>query len=177
MKLAGQNLGPNEVDVILPRGEDNQIVFKCRAVLDFKEFDSLCPAPKPPVMRTPGKDPEPDLKNKSFVKQMAEYGERRMNWIFLKAVEATDGLVWDTVDMEDPKTWGNYVKEMETVGLSQIEQSRILGGVLEANCLDDRKIEEARKRFLAGRRALVEPSESLPEDEQPSTPSGEPVNA
>jgi len=172
MKLQGQNLGPNEVHVVIPRGADDQIVFKCKAVLAFDEFDSVCVAPKPPTLRLPGKDAAPDLTNKGYQKQMAEYGERRMNWIFLKSLEATEGLTWDTVDLQDPKTWDNYVEEMKIVGLSQIEQNRVLAGVLEANCLDESKIDEARKRFLAGK-PVQGLSESLQTGELPNIQFGE----
>ena len=51
--------------------------------------------------------------------------------------------------MTNPTTYNNYKKEMEEANFSQAEIVRIINGVLSANGLDEERVEEAKKRFLA----------------------------
>ena len=37
-----------EVFLVLPRGDDQQIVFRAQPVKDMEPFDQLCPRPTPP---------------------------------------------------------------------------------------------------------------------------------
>ena len=51
----------------------------------------------------------------------------------------------------------------------------MLALVLEANALDEGKLQKAREVFLRGQEPMPEEFSS-PQSEQPSTPSGEPAN-
>jgi hypothetical protein len=42
----------------------------------------------------------------------------------------------------------NYDKELRDSGFSDTEVQRIIIGVMDANCLNDSKLDEAKKRFL-----------------------------
>ena len=174
MKLLGKKVeGPNVEEIVIPRGDD-QLVFRAQAVLEDKEFDDLCPRPKPQVGIGPGGRRVEKTDAPGYTAALNEWGEKRVAWLVIKSLEATEGLEWETVNYDDPETWLNYKSEWRDSGLSDAEQARILGGVMAANGLSEQKVEEARKRFLAGREAALE-SSSSPADEQPTTPSGAPA--
>ena len=59
-------------------------------------------------------------------------------------------IEWDTVDPSNPATWTNWEKELLDSNLSQVEVNRVLGLCLEANALDDSKLQKAREVFLRG---------------------------
>jgi hypothetical protein len=71
MKLNGRKIeGPNVETVIIPRGEDEPIVFRCQAVLDYDEFDLVCPRPIPPVRIMRGGRRVTDVEDKTYLKQL-----------------------------------------------------------------------------------------------------------
>jgi hypothetical protein len=177
MKIAGKEIkGPNAEVIILPRGTGEPIVLTAHAILDYGDFDKICPRPEPPtVMRRGGKKTQ-NVEDPRFKTAIVEYGRRRVAWMVLTSLRlGTPELEWDTVDFGNAATWLNYETELQDSGFSYVEVQRIVNGVMAANCLDDDKLEEARKNFLA---SLEEPEElSFSQtDEQPTTPSGEPAN-
>ena len=149
MKLNGVKLEcPNIAVLVLPR-PDQDLVFKAQAVLDFEEFERLCPDPLPPVRVVKGKrevmgaDPE-------YIRQVNAHNETRMAWIVLKSLQATEGLEWETVDMMKPDTYTNYATELKDAKFSIVEINKIVNLALQANALDEGKLEAARLAFLAG---------------------------
>jgi hypothetical protein len=80
---------------------------------------------------------------------MVKYSQYRYAWIMIESLKATENLEWETIQSDKPETWLNFEKELQDSGLSGIEIGRIANGVLEANCLNEDKITEARNRFLA----------------------------
>lgn len=119
----------------------------------------------------------PDFEDPKYVVSMNTYGENKTNWMVLKSLEATPEITWETVDKANPQTWGNYNKELEEAGFSEFERQRIIGLVMEANALSDRRIEEARETFLsAASQEKAKTSTSLP-DAASNTSPGEPPNA
>jgi hypothetical protein len=156
MKFKGKKLeGPNEVIIpILRDGED--MIFKARAVLSYEEFDRVCPVPKPPMVLLKGNDEAtPALKDPKYMKAMDEYSLKRSAFMIITSLSATPELEWESVKMDDPSTWIGYEEELRKAGLSAMEIGRLIGGVLDANGLDEQKIEEAKKRFLASQRVAV----------------------
>jgi hypothetical protein len=150
MKIAGKQLrGPNVEVLVIPRSAGD-IVFKCQAVLDEDEFNKLCPLPKPPEVIRPGGVKSFDVTDPDFQKLLGEWGEQKTHWLVLKSLEATPDLEWENVKMGDPSTWKNYQEELKSAGFSSPEISRIVRLVSSANGLDQRKIDEATERFLAG---------------------------
>jgi len=150
MKMNGMKLEcPNQVTLVLPR-PDGDLVFTAKAVTGYEEFDVLCPEPKPQVRTIKGGKKQEMTTAPEFLQALAEHNQRRMCWIFLKSLQATEGLEWETVKIEDSNTWTNYVDELKASGFSPVEINRINTLVLQANCLDEEMLESARKAFLAG---------------------------
>ena len=175
MKMHGKKIeGPNMEIVVIPRSTGN-LVFRAQAVLDYEEFEALCPAPKPREIIKPGGERTLALNEKSYQDALQEWASRKTDWMVLKSLQATEGLEWETVNMDDSGTWANYQNELKEASLSPPEIARIVNAVTVACGLDQRKIDEATEAFLAtlaGEQGNV----SSPGLELSSTPSGDVVN-
>jgi hypothetical protein len=149
MRLHGVKIeGANVEEIVIPRGDD-QIVLRAQAVLDNEEFDDLCPRPKPQVLLMKGGKRVEKTDAPAYQQAINTWGEQRVAWLVIKSLEATEGLEWETVKIDDPSTWLNYRSELKASGFSDNEQARILAGVMAANGLNEAKVAEARERFLA----------------------------
>ncbi len=158
MRLHGQPISKPNVEICpIPRGEGNDIIFKCQAVLDMDEFDQLCPTPKIPLKVIKGNKKVEDPDSPSYKTLLNEYNANRINYIILKSLEATESLEWDSIKMGDPSTWANYEKEFKASGFSNIEVMRIVNTVMSANCLNEDRIEKARADFLASQEVQESP--------------------
>lgn len=174
MRIKGKKIqGANEEILVLPR-PDGDVVFRARGVLDMDEFDKLCHEPKAPMLTKRGGITVEDVTDKSYKKRVEEYGKKRMAYMIIKSLEATEDLEWDTVDLSDSSTWLNYEQEFRDSGFSQIEINRIITAVFTANSLNEKKLEEAREHFLAGVQSQNGHSSTL-EEELSLTLSGEPA--
>jgi hypothetical protein len=150
MKVKGKKVeGRNIEVVVIPRPEDD-IVFFCEAIPDYEEFNELCPAPTPPEKLYPGGVRKPDTESPEFKEKMEEWATLRTHWTVLKSLENCPDIEWETIDMEKPSTWTLYEKELKEAGFTEIENYRILQGVMRANSLDDEMLNEAKKSFLQG---------------------------
>lgn len=174
MKIKGKVIeGPNIELIVIPRGSSDDIIFKAQAVLDFDDFDNITEQPKPPQRMFAGdKTYSPVLDDPEFLTDIKAYNKLRMSWLILKSLEATEGLEWETVDMNDSTTWNNYDPELTAAGITNVEIGRIVKGCMIANSLDQSKIDEARKHFLATEREEAGLSVS-PQDVAQTTQSGE----
>ena len=156
MKINGKELdGPQVQTLVIPRG-DEEIVIKAKAVLDYEAFNKLNPVPTPPKKVFPGGEEQIDIENPAYMDKLEEWAQSKTDWMILKSLEATEGLTWDTVDRADPKTWKNYKDEMAKC-FTPAEAARIINLVTIACGLDEEKIQEATKRFLA--------TQAAPQDE------------
>jgi len=172
MKIGGRVVsGVNEEILVLPRG-DSPLVIRARAVLDLDEFDKICPEPKPPGKLT--KDGWiPQVDDVNYKQTMAQQTEKRIAYLVIRSLEPSD-IEWETVKLDDPRTWLNYTKDFKNAGLSTVEINRIVQCVMAANSLDENKLEEARKVFLLGQRPV--PAQFSGQTTEPqSITSGEPV--
>jgi hypothetical protein len=150
MLINGQRpQGINVVAIVLPRANADDLVFKAQAVLDMESFDTLFPRPEPPTIIKPGLGSVPDFKDKNYLESLEKRSYAHTDYMILKSLEATPNLKWETVDLNDPATYGNWRKEAKEAGLVDVEINRIIMGVMEANALNEKVIDEARKRFLA----------------------------
>lgn len=180
MKFFGQKMDqPNEEICVIPRtinGQQVDIVFKAKAVLDYSDFEKMCPVPFPPEMILPGGERKLDTKDREYQKRLGEYASKKTAWMFIKSIEETDGLEWETVDVNNPETWLSYQTELTQAGFSDMEILKIFQTVTSACGLNQEKIEEAQKRFLAGQGRTLGSvfSQNIV---QSTTQSGEPVNA
>jgi len=173
MRINGVEVsGPNEEILVLPR-KDQNIVFRAVAIPSFEEFEAQVPTPKAPGIRT--KDGfKLDEKDPTYRQQKAVYSEKKIAYMVVRSLEPSN-IEWETVNIDKPNTWLNWSEELKNAGFSEIEIGRIQNLVLQANSLDESKIEAARKDFLLGEEAALENSSSQ-NTEQPSTQSGQPVN-
>ena len=174
MKYKGKTIkGPNEELVIIPRGNTDDFVFTCQAVMGYEVFDDLVEEPKPRMVLRKGEQvATPFLDDPEYLQAVREHDKKRLSWLICTSLSATEGLEFETVDMSDSTTWNNYYDELSDAGFTSTEIGRITRGVMIANSLDQKKIDEARAHFLAMQReAVVLPSSLL--GEQKTTPSGE----
>lgn len=173
MKLNGHKIeGPNREIVVIPRGDREDIVFHYEAVLDITEFKKMCPLPRPPMRKIKGGMDVPVLNDSAFKAALEKHSEQQIVWMTLKALEATEGLEWEQVDIGDASTWLLMRKELTDSGFTEPEINRIIGGAISVNSLDEAKVQAARERFLLLREGTANELSSLLE-EQNSTQSGE----
>lgn len=144
--------GPNVVDAIIPRGDGQNIHFRCQAVLDYSVFDELCPTPKPPTIVYPGGKTVLDFEDKSYKEKVNLWSTKKIAFIIVNSLSATEGLEWEHVKLGDPETWEKYEEELRALYLTETELKHIVECVLEANSLNEEKLESARNSFLAGLR-------------------------
>lgn len=174
MRIKGQAIsGPNEELIVIPRGK-SQIVLKARAVLEYDDFERLCPEPTAPFVLKPGGRKEYNFSDPKFQAAAAQRVKKQTYYMFIKSLEATEGLEWDNIDLKRPETWLDFENELKGSGFSQIERGMITRGIMIANNLDDGKVEEARQRFLQSLQVSADDSSSQKE-EPTSTPPGEPA--
>jgi hypothetical protein len=175
MKVGGvdpKTLSP-EYMLVLPRGEAF-IVFRARGIVDFDEFHKYVPEPVPPKKMT--RDGLiADTANPNFQKDMEAYARRRLAYMMVKSLEPSE-IEWETVNPDDPSSWVNWENDLKEAEFSQVEIGRITGLVLEANCLDEAKLKQAREVFQRGPQPEYQDT-SGQTTEPANTQSGEPVSA
>jgi len=148
MKIKGRKIeNPNREIIPIPRGMEDDIVFVADAILDMEPFDLMCPVPIPSLRKINGVD-VPNLKDPSYLKRLDKHATKRMAWMVITSLEATEGLEWETVDIANPSTWQLFREEFRKAGFSDMEVNRIISGVISVNALSESKIEAARDRFL-----------------------------
>ena len=150
MKIAGKQIsGPNVETIVFPRSTGD-IVLQAQAVLDYDDFLTLCPTPLPPEVIHPGGERGKDINDAAYTEKLIEWAGKKTDWMVLKSLEATENLEWETVNMSDPDTFENYRQALKDAGYTDADNGRVIQTVSAANGLDQSKIDEATKRFLAG---------------------------
>jgi hypothetical protein len=163
---------PAEETLVLPRG-DQFIVFKAAGLPNMDAFNKMCPEPQPPgAMTKDGWVPNPG--DKGYLSILANYHKQRLAYMIVFSLSPSQ-IEWETVDAENPATWANWEADLKNAGLSQVECNRVIGLVLEANCLDDNKLKQAREAFLKGPPMLVPSTSSSQTPEAASSQPGEPA--
>jgi len=122
-------------------------------VLKYEDFDLLCPRPTPPIKLLPSGEKSADVVDTKYKTALDTWASNKTLYMILTSLSVTEGLKWETVDMSKPDTWKNYEKELKDSGFSEAEIARIFRIVIEANGLDQTKIDLATERFLAGQQA------------------------
>src|SRR5216684_11348 len=118
MKIKGRSIkGPNRDFVVIPRpkgpdGENQDIVFEAEAVLDYGDFEKLCPVPMPPIVTRPGNIQSENVEDPDYKKKLAQHNRQRYDWMVLQSLQITEGLEWEQVKADDPETWSNYEAEL-----------------------------------------------------------------
>lgn len=179
MRLGGRELKECNIQtIVIPRGDGPPIVFKAHAILEPKRFNELCPRPKAPIRVKAGGERIPNLKDPRYQLSLDAWALRKTAWLIVETLRlGNPDLEWDTVDYDNPNTWEKYVNDLQNAGFSDAEISMIIDGCLQANALDNEKIEAARASFLASQEAEAAASLSSSLDSELSdTSSGEPAN-
>jgi hypothetical protein len=167
MKINGRVIDTPCTEVLVLPRLDGDIVIKAKAVLDTNEFDALCPPPQAPVVMRAGGKFESDTSDSWYKQETVKRNTLRYHYICLCSL-ADSNIEWDTVDMNDPQTWGNWNEDLRKAGFSAVEVDRVINCILQANSLDEQKLKDAREAFLRGQGSKqVEPSGQ--DTEQPST--------
>jgi len=150
MKIGERILGPQVRVLAIPR-QDGNIVFKAKAILDYKAFDALIPRPMPPnIMMKGDTEFKPNFKDPKYLADLEKYSELKRDWMFIESLSVTPDLVWEKVKLEDKATWGLWAEEFIDAGFTPNEINRIIGLIIDANGMDQTLIDEATKAFLAG---------------------------
>ena len=138
---------PTVFTLVIPRGDTGRLVFQASGLKDMEKFKKLCPEPLPPMMTT--KDGTvADVTDKNYISDLTGYIKRRTAYYVVYSL--VTAIEWDTVKLDSPGTWINWETDLKAAGLSDVECSRVLALVIEANCLDEAKLQKARLLFLAG---------------------------
>jgi len=155
MKIAGQNPGAPENEIIVIPRKDINIIFIAQPVLDYEEFETLCPEPHAPQKRVPGGSFIRDVTDPGYKKDVEARASRQSIWMMFKSLEPTENLTWDVLDPTNPETLTqkNFEKEFRDAGFLPFELNRIVAGIMAANGLDESRVEEARTSFLATQQA------------------------
>lgn len=174
MKIRGKKIESKNIEYcVIPRSVGEDIVFKCTPVLDLSDFDKLVPEPRAPWKILPGNKRVQDIDSPAYKNMNEKRNEKRISYLIIKSLEATEELEWETVKINDSDTWKNYETELKDSGFSIMEINRIINAVMTANCLNETKLEEARENFL---RSLASPEamiSSIPNGEKSNSQSGE----
>jgi len=152
MKINGKKIQRPQYEVVVFPRRDGDIIIKAQAVLSYEPFDKLCPAPTPPVVVRPNGTDEGaksiDVNNPKYIEAINTWGKRKLDWMIIQSLKATEGLEFETIDSSDPDTWGNIHKELEDAGFSPLELTKIVDAVITACGLNQDKIDEATRNFL-----------------------------
>jgi len=149
MKYQGEKIQTLGIEVLVIPRQAKKIVIKAQPVLSYDEFDQICKSPVAPMIIKANGEQFTDLNDKQYNGLLELYSKKRMAWMFLKSLQASEDLEFETVDFKNPDTWINYEKEMKEF-FSVAEYVMIQRLVLSACGLNMEKIEEATKNFIAG---------------------------
>ncbi len=155
MRINGNKLAPRTKEIVIPNGFDEFgkeqfLVFKFRALTDKDNFGEVIPPPKATKYTRPGGEEFYDFENADYKRQLADWRAKEYAWSFLKSIDATEGLEWETVDLSNPDTWQNWQKEIEETFGSNVG-SALVEAWFSTNYITEAYLDEARKRFLASR--------------------------
>ena len=151
MLMNGKKLeGPSEEIVVIPR-TTGDLVFKARTVLaeEYEDLKKLCPVPAPPSIMKPGGETSLEIEDEGYLKDLDEWATKKTAFMFIRSIDATDDLVWETVEAGKPETWANYRDELRAANFSEMEMVALVHAVSDANGMNETKLTEAKKRFLA----------------------------
>ncbi len=154
MKIRGKKIeGPNREIIAIPRGDGDDIIFIVQAVLSMTPFEKMCPEPQPPKRTLAGGAVSENSNDPEYLRQLDVHNAKRLAWLVITSLEATEELEWEKVVISDQSTWILFREEMRESGFNDTEINRVVAGVASVNALSEEKIEEARERFLLSQQA------------------------
>lgn len=173
MKLNGRKPSQKVSYFSIPRPEGD-FVFTIKSIKDYKDFDKLCPAPKPPKGLKPGGVSVELVNDPVYLGEIKQHNDKQIAWTILESIKDTPDVTWEQVNLNDSNTWLLYEQELLDSGFTRGEVQRLVSEIMDVNVLSEQAIEEARQRFLLSR-TKDEKSLSFLPAEQNTTPSGEPA--
>jgi hypothetical protein len=87
------------------------------------------------------------LQDENYLQALEIRRTRRFALLAIRSLEPSE-IEWEEVDYDKPATWEKWTDELLDAGLSDREVQRVIGAVMEANSLDNAKIDAARSAFL-----------------------------
>jgi hypothetical protein len=164
MKLHGKQLyAVHKKTLRFPRGEkpeldkDGQptgrmvpfiVEITVQAVVDESAVDKILTRPNPPIRVNAGGSKMHVFDDPKYKTAVDNWAVQKSNWIALRALEATEGLEWETVDPSNPDTWGNFRDELQAAGFTPAEQNKIQLAINQVNGLTPDNMEIALQSFL-----------------------------
>jgi hypothetical protein len=149
MKINGLTVTKPEPKVlVIPLG-DQKYVLHAQYVENTKEFDEFYPEPLAPEEIKADGTRFRDFNDKTYREKIDKRIRAKYDWFYIKSLEATEGLEWDTVDMTNPETFNNWRKDLLDAGMPVTFMARIIDMVNEVNGFDVSKLDEATESFLA----------------------------
>lgn len=165
---------PKPKTVVFPREGGEDIVFICKVVLNWEEFDELCPVPKAPLVTQVNGPSYADTEDKRYRAKLMERSSRRVSWMLIQSLLGTPGLVYEKVDLKNPETW-HLIDEELSEFLLDAEMTMLSNEVFELNIPSEERRKEALERFTSSQAEKEQESVSL-QEEQGNTQSGGPAN-
>jgi hypothetical protein len=149
MKIGGTTVTPpSEEILVIPRDPD-PIVFKAKPLADLDAFEALCPAPKAPGKLTP-KGWEPNPEDKGYGELLVNHVKQKVGYMVIHTLAPSE-IEWETVNIDNPKTWSNWETDLKNAGLLQAEVNLVGNLVMECNYMTEAKLSRAREAFQRGR--------------------------
>lgn len=171
MKINGQSIHvPFEKTIYIYRLPEN-IAIQAKAVPFLEDFERLCPEPKRMKVMVDGKFSHFDDAHPKYQAKVKEHNVQYLNYLVLRTLD----IEWDTVDLEDPETWGNWKKEASASGFSNAECNRLANECVAVHNPTAEMVDQMRDDFLRTASQQVSPSLYRPSEET-SISSGEPVS-
>lgn len=148
MKLHGQEINALQEREIVFSRPNGDITFKVRGVVTFEDYTGKFPKPEPPTRSYPDGREESDHEDLAYVKDLGAWVHGQTAWLIVESLKVTEGLEWDTVDVNDYHTYGNYESELLASGFTMMDINRIVNEVNIVNGFSQEMVEGARKSFL-----------------------------
>jgi hypothetical protein len=149
MKMFGQKITDKNIEtIVIPRANGKDIIFKAAAILNMDDFNRYLPQPRARLVTYPGGVTKANTDDPTHKIAMQQYYARRMSWMVITSLDATEGLEWEKVKKDQPDTWELWESELEDSSFTNREIRLIFDGVMAANALNEEKIEAARQRFF-----------------------------
>lgn len=154
MKINGIKIDAPAFEIVPILRPTGNIIIQCGSVLNYEDFENLYPRPMPPSVLLPGGEQKVDTTDKKYLAAVGKWATAKTDWMVVQSIKATENFEWETIVENDPTTWSNWSKELTDAKFSDSEIARIFEGVTTACGLNQTKIDEALKDFLAGAGAV-----------------------
>lgn len=140
--------------VCLPHEDspDGVVPFTVNAITDPTPFMERYPKPKPTKEIFTKGTKIFDENDPKYLSALAEYWSAMEDWVILEAIKDTPDLVFQTVNMDDITTLGNWKKEMVSSGFSLTHINHLQNLCMRKACLSSAMIEEATENFTRSKR-------------------------